>query len=149
MSDTVTPSDHTVRSQPPPPAATGANAWKGWVVFASVILIMVGAFQAVAGITALLRNDFFLVAPSGLAVEASYTTWGWVHLTFGVVAAATGSGLLSGRMWARVLAVLIAALSTVVNLAFVPAYPVWSLLVITLDVIVIYAVVVHGDELAT
>jgi hypothetical protein len=86
-------------------------------------------------------------APSGLVLAVDYTTWGWVHLVLGVLAVATGPGLLYGRTIARVAAVVLAVLSAIVNLAFVAAYPVWSILVIALDVVVIYAIVVHGREL--
>ena len=81
--------------------------------------------------------------------NASYTTWGWVHLLAGAVAIAAGVGLLSGQMWARVLGVLIAALSAMLNFLFIPAYPVWSLLMVTFDIVVIWAITAHGAEMKT
>lgn len=85
----------------------------------------------------------------GLVANASYTTWGWVHLLAGAVAIAAGVGLLSGQMWARVLGVLIAALSAMLNFLFIPAYPVWSLLMVTFDIVVIWAITAHGAEMKT
>lgn len=134
-------SEYDDRSGPP------ATGWAGWVVFGGVMLIMVGLFQAIQGLVALFDDGFYLVRPNGLVVDVNYNTWGWTHLAIGIVAALTGLGLLAGNMVARVLGVVIAVLSAVVNLAFISAYPVWSTIVIALDVIVIYAIIVHGREL--
>ena len=133
--------DYEDRSGPP------ATGWAGWVVFGGVMLIMVGLFQAIQGLVALFDDGFYLVRASGLVVDVNYNTWGWTHLAIGVIAALTGLGLLAGNIVARVLGVVIAVLSALVNLAFISAYPVWSTIVIALDVIVIYAIIVHGREL--
>jgi hypothetical protein len=126
------------------PAATG---WAGWVVFGGVMLIMVGLFQVVQGLVALFDDGFYAVRPNGLVVNVNYNTWGWIHLAIGIIAALTGLGLLAGNVVARVLGVAIAVLSALANLAFISAYPIWSTIVIALDVIVIYAIIVHGREL--
>lgn len=123
------------------------SAWAGWVVFAGVTLILIGFFQAIEGFVALFRDSYYAVRPSGLVVHVNYTTWGWTHLILGIVAALTGIGLLAGNMLARVIGVALAVVSAVVNLAFISAAPVWSLVVISLDVIVIFAILVHGGEL--
>jgi len=127
-----------------PPAASG---WTGWVVFAGVMLILLGVFHVIEGLVALLRDDVLLVRPGGLVVHVSYTTWGWVHLILGIVAGLTGLGLLAGNIVARIVGVVLALVSAIVSLAFVSAQPVWSVIVIILDVIVIYAITVHGREL--
>jgi hypothetical protein len=127
--------------------ASGISGWVGWVVFGGIILLVVGTFQVIQGLVALFRSGYYLVAPSGLAVTVDYSTWGWVHIVLGVLIFATGLGLLSGRSAARVAGVVLAALSAVVNLGFAAAYPVWAVIVIALDVVVIYAIVVHGHEL--
>jgi hypothetical protein len=80
-------------------------------------------------------------------VHVNYNTWGWTHLIIGAIAVLAGLGLLAGNLAARVVGVVIALLSALVNLAFISAYPVWSTIVIALDVIVIYAIIVHGREL--
>ena len=123
------------------------TAWSGWVVFGGVMLIMMGAFQIIEGLVALFDDGFYLVGRSGLVVNVNYNTWGWTHLIIGVVGILAGLGLLVGNMAARVVGVVIAFLSAIVNLAFISAYPVWSTIMITLDVIVIYAIIVHGREL--
>ena len=122
------------------------TAWAGWVVFGGVMLIMLGTFQVIQGLVALFDDGFYLVGPEGLVVDVDYNTWGWIHMVIGVIGILTGLGLLAGNMVARVVGVAIAFLSALVNLAFLSAYPVWSAIVITLDVVVIYAIIVHGRE---
>jgi len=80
-------------------------------------------------------------------VQIDYNTWGWIHLVIGLVGVLVGIGLLAGNLAARVAGVAIAFLSALVNMAFISAYPVWSVILIALDVIVIYAIMVHGREL--
>jgi hypothetical protein len=122
------------------------TAWAGWVVFGGVMLIMLGTFQIIEGLVALFDDGFYLVAPSGLLVDVDYNTWGWVHTAIGVIGVLAGLGLLAGNMAARIVGVAVAFLSALVNLAFLSAYPVWSTIMITVDVIVIYAIIVHGRE---
>jgi hypothetical protein len=129
-----------------PPAASG---WTGWVVFAGVMLVVLGCFQVIEGLVALFDDRLYLVRPRGMVLSVSYTTWGWVHLTLGVLMAVTGLGLLAGNVVARIVGVVLALLSAVVNLAFVAASPVWSVVVIALDVVLIHAIVVHGRELSS
>jgi hypothetical protein len=122
------------------------TAWVGWIMFASVMLILVGTFQAIAGLVALFNDEYYLVTRNDLVISLDYTTWGWVHLLLGIVVAAAGLGLAVGQMWARVVGILVALLSAVVNIAFLAAYPVWSTIMITIDVLVIWALTVHGKE---
>lgn len=123
------------------------SGWAGWVVFAGVMLIMLGAFQIIEGLVALFDDGFYAVRPDGLVVNVDYNTWGWVHTVIGVVGVLAGMGLIAGNMAARIVGVVIACLSAVVNLAFLSAYPVWSTIMIAVDIIVIYAIIVHGREL--
>jgi len=123
------------------------TAWTGWVAFAGFMMILVGSFQAVEGLVAIFDDGFYRVTDSGLVVNVDYTVWGWVHLLLGVLIIASGAGVLAGNTAARVVAVVLAGLSALVNLAFIEAYPVWSILIIAMDVVVIYAVTVHGGEL--
>ena len=140
----------TSRAQEPAPPTQyprEPTGWTGWVIFAGVMLMMLGAFQVIQALVALFDDGFYLVRPNGLVVQVNYNTWGWTHLIIGAVAIVSGLGLLVGNMAARVLGVLAAVVSAIVNLAFLSAYPVWSAIVIALDVIVIYAIIVHGGEL--
>ena len=126
--------------------ADPVTGWAGWVVFGGVMLIMLGAFQIIEGLVALFDDGFYAVTSGGLVIDVDYNTWGWVHLVIGIVAVLTGVGLLAGNMVARVVGVGVALLSAVVNLLFISAYPIWSVTMIILDVIVIYAIIVHGRE---
>lgn len=128
------------------PEPTG---WVGWLFFAGVILILGGVFQAIAGLVAIFNSTYFLVPSTGLVVSVNYTGWGWVHLIFGIVVVLAGFGVLTGQTWARIVGVILAGLSAILHIAFLAAFPVWSTIVIALDVIVIYALIVHGREMRT
>jgi len=145
---TPTQTSFAVNPPQPSPASSGWTGWTGVVLFGGIMLLMVGGFQAIQGFVALFRDDYYLVSPHGLVVEVNYTTWGWTHLAIGLVAVATGIGVLLGQMWARVVGIVIAVLSALVNIAFLSAYPIWSTIIIALDVLVIYALAVHGREAA-
>lgn len=127
-------------------SSTSTTGWYGWFVFAGTIMILLGLFHAMLGLLALFQEEYFVVTKGGLMVEVDYTTWGWTHLILGVVVAVSGVGLLAGATWARVVAVICAVLSSLVNLAFLSANPFWSGIMIVVDILVIYAVVVHGDD---
>jgi hypothetical protein len=137
----------------PPTRQTGYQAgpqrtgWSGWVVFAAVMTIIVGAFQIIEALTALFRDTYYLVGHNGLLLRVDYTGWGWIHLIIGALLVFTGFALLSGKMWARVAGVALASLSLLANLAFIAAYPWWTVTVIALDVFIIFAITVHGGEL--
>ena len=131
-------------------AGRSGNAPSGWAVgftlFAAIMMIMNGAFQALAGLIAVLENEFY-VATRNYLFEFDATTWGFVHLILGVIVALAGSGLLTGRTWARVVGITLAMLSAIANFLFVPYYPFWSLTIIALNVFVIWALAAHGGEI--
>lgn len=119
--------------------------WMGWIAFAGLMMILLGSFHAIQGLVALFNDEYFLVGPSGLVLPVDYTAWGVAHLVLGVLVAVSGVGVLSGNTAARMVGTLVAMLSAVVNLAFLAAYPLWSIILITLDVLVILALTVHGS----
>lgn len=122
------------------------TAWAGWVVFGAMMMILLGTFQVIAGLVALFEDGYYLVARDQLLVHVDYTVWGWVHLAIGVFALVAGFGLMRAPMWARVMGVVVAAVSAIVNVGFLAAYPVWSTIMIAFDVIIIYAITAHGSE---
>jgi len=124
-----------------------ATGWVGWIFFAGIIMLTVGFVNIIQGIVALFKDEYYLVRPSGLVVNVDYTAWGWALLLFGLVLIFTGYGVLVGQTWARVTGVIIAVVNAVLNMVFMPAYPIWGFIVITLDVLVIYALGVHGREM--
>ncbi|HEX6499354.1 MAG TPA: hypothetical protein VF054_10025 [Micromonosporaceae bacterium] len=131
----------------PPETRPEPTGWVGWIVFGATMLILMGAFQFIEGLVAVLRSGYYVVAESQLAVNVDFTVWGWVHMAIGALAVITGFGLFVAQTWARVVGVILAGVSAIVNMAFIPAYPFWSLAVIALDVVVIYALVAHGREM--
>jgi hypothetical protein len=122
------------------------SGWTGWISFAAIMAMAVGAYEVIMGLVAIFNDEYYLVGSSGLVVSVDYTAWGWVHLIVGILAVAAGLALMQRRTWGRVLAIGLAALSAVLNLAFLSAYPIWCILIIAFDVIVIYALTVHWDE---
>jgi hypothetical protein len=123
------------------------TAWTGWVVFAAFMMIMVGSFQAIEGLVAIFDDDFYHVTENGLVVNVDYTVWGWTHLLLGVLLIVSAFGVLAGNVVARAVAVALAGISALLNLVFIEAYPIWSIIIITVDVLVIYALIVHGREM--
>jgi hypothetical protein len=129
------------------PSRREASRWGvGFTVFAAVMMIMVGVWQALAGLIAIFENEFYLATRNYL-FQFDATTWGWIHLVLGLVVAFAGWGLLSGQTWARVVGITLAALSATANFLFIPYYPFWSMLIIAVDIFVIWALAGHGGEL--
>jgi hypothetical protein len=130
-------------------ADSGSRATSGWavglIVFAAIMLMMAGTFQFLAGLVALFENEFY-VTTRNYVFQLDATTWGWIHLLLGIVLGIAGWGLLSGRTWARVVAITVAAISALANFLFLPYYPFWALTIIALDVLVIWAVAAHGRD---
>ena len=124
-----------------------ASGWAvGFILFAAILMIMSGIFQALQGLIAIFENEFY-VATRNYTFQFDATSWGWIHLLLGLVVAFAGYGLLSGRTWARVVAIALAVLSAIANFLFIPYYPFWSLLIIALDIFVIWAIAAHGGDL--
>src|SRR5262245_20013668 len=124
--------------------------WYGWITFAGSMLLIVGVLNILEGIVALVNRRLILVAPDRL-VAVNITGWGWTLFIFGVLMTAAGIGLFSGRTWARVTGIVIVSLHLISELGSLAAYPVWSLLMITLDVVVLYALTARwpsGEERA-
>jgi len=122
------------------------TGWVGWIGFAAFMLLLGGIFAIIAGIAALFKDTVFLQSTTGNAWVLDYTQWGWIHIILGFMAFLAAGSLAAGNVYGRIFAVIVALLSAVANMAFVPVYPIWSLLVITVDILVIWAVIVHGGE---
>ncbi|WP_246394069.1 DUF7144 family membrane protein [Pseudonocardia pini] len=123
----------------------------GWVTgmarFAGILMIITGVFGAIEGLVGLFRNEVY-VATTEYLFSFDLTTWGWVHLLVGVLVAGAGFGVLSGQLWGRVVGIVLACLSALVNFVFIPVYPVWSLLIIALNVFVVWALCAFDREAA-
>jgi hypothetical protein len=127
-----------------PPASPDPSGWAvGGMIFAATILTLVGIFQAIAGLAAIIEDDFFVVT-NNYAFDVDTTVYGWVHLVIGIVVAGAGFALFAGRTSAAIFAIFVAALSAVVNFFSIPYYPFWALLIIALDVWVIWSLTRPG-----
>lgn len=126
-----------------------ATAWVGWIVFAALMMMTSGFFNAVAGLAAVIGDDdAYLDTRVGLLVF-DVEAWGWVHLLLGVALIVVGACLAAGQTWARLVAVVLVSVNLVTQFVLLPAQPWWSVIVIAVDVFVLWALVVHGDETAT
>lgn len=115
----------------------------GGVTFAACVLTLVGAFEVVAGLTAIVDDEFYVVVRD-YAFDLDVTSWGWIHLVNGTVLLVFGIGLFARRRWAGAGAVALAMLSGLVNFMAIPYYPVWSIVVIALCVWVIWSLTRPG-----
>ena len=122
----------------------------GGYVFAGVVMILIGTFQAIAGLAGILEDEFYVASPN-YVFELDATAWGWIHLLLGLLVAYAGYALFAAKTWARVIGVTLATLSAIANFFFIPFYPFWAILIISLDVWVIWALtrsLTSPDELA-
>ncbi len=125
---------------------TNVNGWAGWVAFIGIIMVIAGFFQGLMGLLAVLGGNFFVV-DAGSLVVFNMMTWGWIHLVVGILLAAAGFSVLKGHPFGRTAGVILAVISLIGSLALLMASPIWSLVIIVLDVLVIYGLTAHGEEL--
>ena len=117
----------------------------GWVVFAGIMLFMAGMFGAILGLVAMIDGQVLVVTDDQI-VLLDLTAWGWVHLIMGSITLVTGLAVLSRQLWAVILGMLLALTSATTQLLFITVFPLWSLAIIAIDILVIYGLVVHGEE---
>jgi hypothetical protein len=133
-----------------------SSAAVGWITFAAIMLIMIGAFHAIAGLAGIIENEFYSVVPAAgteatgdvYFLQFDATTWGWIHLIGGLIVLFAGFGLFRGAVWARTLGVIVAVISAITTFAWMPWYPVWSIAIIAIDITVIWALTAHGRDIA-
>jgi hypothetical protein len=125
------------------PEVTG---WVGFVAFAGMILVLVGIMQGLYGLVAIFNDKWVVFGNQGNLV-LDLTAWGWIHLAIGAVLVLSGIGVLLGNTVARIVGIVAAGLSMIASFMSLPAYPLWGLVVIALDALVIYALIAHGREI--
>jgi hypothetical protein len=125
----------------------GRQPVSGWaaggITFAATIMLLIGIFQAIAGLSAIFDDQFYVVT-ANYAFDLDVTAWGWIHLIIGLLLITAGWGLYSRSTWGSAIAIFLAVLSAVANFFFIPFYPFWAILIIALDVWVIWAVTRPG-----
>jgi hypothetical protein len=114
------------------------TAWTGWIIFAATMLAIIGTLNVFQGIIALFDDRRVILLPQQLVI-VDITGWGWTLLISGALMAVAGVGLLTAQTWARIAAIVLVGLHAVIQVAWLGAYPVWSLLMIALDTVVLYA----------
>jgi hypothetical protein len=127
-------------------SAASSDSWTGWIVFAGFVLIIVGGIDALQGLVAIVKDDYVVGTPKGVAI-VDVTTWGWTTLIWGVLLVLAGLGLLAGAGWARWLAIFGVSLNAVGQIAFMAnypqAYPLWNILIVALNILVLFALTAH------
>jgi hypothetical protein len=126
--------------------ATSASR-SGWITFAAIVALVAGAYNALSGLSTLLTDYGAIDDAAEVLFGISVDAWAWFWLIVGGVQLATGVLLLGRNLWGQPLGVGIAALSALVALFGIFAWPLWAFSVLTLDILVIYALLTHGDEL--
>ncbi len=128
---------------------TQPSGWAmGWATFAAILLIVGGVWGVIVGIAGIAEDEFFVVTPDWI-FQFDATTWGWMHLIAGIILFLSGLGIFSGNVLARTVGVIVAGLSAIVNFAWMPYYPVWSIVAIAVDIAIIWALTAHGRDLAS
>jgi vacuolar-type H+-ATPase subunit I/STV1 len=122
------------------------TGWTGWIVFAATMMIIGGSFSVIFGLVAAV-NDQWVAFTNTDAVLLDVSQWGWVHILLGVVLLLGGFGVLTGNVLARTIGVVAAAANLIGHFLSMPLYPLWALTVVVLDVLVIWALTVHGREM--
>ncbi|QKW33007.1 hypothetical protein HUT06_02250 [Actinomadura sp. NAK00032] len=110
----------------------------GWLTFAGTLAMVIGAFNVIDGLVGLFNDNYYLVGANQIMVF-DYNAWGWFWLVLGAVQLAVGAGILAGRTWARATGVVFAVLAAIGHLAFLRAFPLWSVLTIAMCILLIYA----------
>lgn len=124
-----------------------SKSMAGWIGFAGILMLIVGSIDFFQGLIALFEDEYFVVTRSGFLV-VDLTAWGWIMLIWGVLLVLAGLGLLGGQGWARWFSIIVVSLSVIGQLGFLgnSQYPIWSLTVISLSVIVLFALTARWGE---
>ncbi|HEY3023771.1 MAG TPA: hypothetical protein VGK11_09065 [Actinomycetota bacterium] len=117
----------------------------GWTVFAGVMMMMIGFWQGIAGLSAIIDDQFFVVVRD-YVLKFDVTTWGWIHLVLGTLILLAGFAMFSGAVWARTIGVILAIFSAIAGFGWLPYYPVWGILITFAAVAVIWALTAHGRD---
>jgi len=127
-----------------PPAG---GEYSGWAAFAGVMMVILGTLNAFWGLAAIVNDEIVVVGGNG-ALIFDITTWGWIHLLLGMIVAVIGLGLITGNAAARVAGIFVVALNAIAQIVWFPAAPLWSFLMIVIDIVIIYQLTVNwtADE---
>jgi hypothetical protein len=128
------------------PYEEAPTGWTGWIAFAGVMMIISGTLNAFYGLVGIVNDEWTVWGNRG-SLYLDISQWGWVHFIMGLVVLAAGFGVFSGNVLARTVGVIVASVSLIGNFLFIPAYPIWAITIIVLDMLVIWALTAHGAEM--
>ena len=118
------------------------DAWSGWIFFAGLVIIIVGAMDVLQGFVAIIKDEYVVATSKGIAI-LDVTAWGWATLIWGALLILVALGLMGGAGWARWLAIIGVAVNAIQQMAFMAnypqAYPLWNLIIVALNIVVLYA----------
>jgi hypothetical protein len=120
---------------------TRGSAATGWIMFAAAVMFTIGAIDIIQGIVALTKSTTYVI-PGGenaLLVTTNFDTWGWALIIWGIVLMLAAGSLFAGRSWARWFGIFAILINGIGQIAWFPAYPLWSLLAIGLEIAVLWA----------
>jgi len=123
-----------------------SGAAVGWTMFAGIMMLVLGVWWAIVGIAGILKDDVFVLGVK-YVFKLDVTTWGWIHLILGIVVFLAGLALFQGAVWARTVGVILAVVSALIGFAWLPWYPIWGVILVTIAVFVIWALTVHGRDI--
>lgn len=124
----------------------GRTGWTGWIAFAGVMMLIGGTLAFVQGLVAAVNDEWVVWGARG-SLYLDLSAWGWINMIVGVIVFLAGLGVFTGNVLARTVGVIVASLSLIANFFWLPAYPIWSIIVITIDALVIWALTAHGSEM--
>jgi vacuolar-type H+-ATPase subunit I/STV1 len=128
------------------PQNTHVTGWSGWIVFASIMMILSGIVHLIYGLAGISASDWYIYTSTG-AYLLSFDTWGWSVFIVGILLIISAALLLAGNMLGRIVGVVLAIASILFNAALIGAAPIWSIIAIAVDLLIIYAIVAHGSEM--
>jgi len=144
MTNGPTARDSERGARPEPGYGYEEQRGEGWVVFAGVMLMIAGTLNFIYGIAAISNSHFYTA--NTRYVISDLNTWGWVLVALGVLEFCVALGVWVRAQWARWTGVFIAGVNAVIQLIFLPAYPLLSLAIFTLDILVIYGLIAYGGR---
>ena len=123
------------------------SKWTGWIGFAGLLMIIIGCLDFFEGLIAVIRSEYYVLTPQQIIVFDT-TTWGWIMMLWGILVGFAGYGLLARAGWARWFTIVVISVNIIAQLGFLgaAAYPLWALTVLTLSIVVLYALIAKWGE---
>ena len=122
-----------------------AAFWSGWILFAGIIMLLIGAFNVLQGLAAIFSDDYYVAKEEELLLF-DFTAWGWIVGIWGIALLVVGWGLVTGKPWSRWAGIVVVGGNVIAQAAFLSSFPIWSFIVIAMCLVAVYALAVRWDE---